>query len=298
MARDYVLSESAWQAFKRDHDQLRLQVASLNNRLSTYGLRRHEAEGYRDPIWLGKADSDIAGGADGTVSIWAGEPGSEEDTTKNKENCYNRSTTTINSGDWCLVREIRAKRYVIPLPGPATRNVVMWAGNSVLEGPAAGRWATDDFGYVKFLGRYGNADAGITFDSSETTPSTNGNMEVTQDGMYLFHLLMDFETYGPDWSTGGTGYADGKFSLRYKRGVSAFANTGIAASDWVAEPYIGSNTNYSAAASGLFPLLDGDLLHIRLEGSTWSAGDPKGFELSGFRMTYERVGEYVDSVTP
>jgi hypothetical protein len=288
----YVLTESAWNALKADHDRLRLMVSQMSA-----GMRRHQGVVMPDFIWLGKADSSIAGGATGTVSIWNGEPGSEADSGDNKENCYNRSTSTINADDWCLVREIRRRRYVLPLPTTSTRNVVMWAGNSVLEGPAAGRWATDDLGYVKFLGRYGNADAGITFDSSETTPSTNGNLEVTQSGTYMFHLLMEFSPYSPTW-VGTTGFAEGVFSLRYKRGADPFANTGLAGGSWIAEPYISGDVDYFGSASGLFPLEEGDLLHIQLGGGSHSSGDPKTFNLDAFRLTYERVGDYVEVATP
>lgn len=84
------------------------------------GVRRHESGQQRDPLWLGKADSSIAGGNEGTVSLWDGDPGSEEDTGRNKEECYNRSTVTIAAGDFCLVREIRGRRYAIPFPGSST----------------------------------------------------------------------------------------------------------------------------------------------------------------------------------
>ncbi len=189
-----------------------------------------------------------------------------------------------------------SRKYEVLVGPPGARNVVMWTGNTVLEGVTSSRWATNNDGYVKFLGRYGNADAGITFNASEAAPSTNGNFTVTQSGTYLFHLSFRFDLNA--WSSGGTGYAEGNFQLRYKRGSDSFANTGISGGDWAAEPYVSNDVNHYDSDSGLFPLVAGDKLHIRLSGASHSSGDPKTFTLESFRMTYERVGDFVAVASP
>lgn len=61
--------------------------------------------------FLGKADSAIAKGASGTVSLWAGTPGSESDSTVNQASCYNR-TADIASGDWVVVSFMNDQPYV------------------------------------------------------------------------------------------------------------------------------------------------------------------------------------------
>lgn len=70
-------------------------------------------------VWIGKADSAIASGASGTVSIWTGTAGGEADSTFDLSGCYNRTGLQVDSGTWCRVMEINGQLYVEPWECPA-----------------------------------------------------------------------------------------------------------------------------------------------------------------------------------
>jgi hypothetical protein len=59
-------------------------------------------------IALGKPDANIAANASGTISIWAGTPGSETDTGENVT-AYTRAALT--SGKWVSVTKINGHLY-------------------------------------------------------------------------------------------------------------------------------------------------------------------------------------------
>jgi hypothetical protein len=69
---------------------------------------------------LGKTDAEITSGNSGTVSVWAGTPGSEADTSMNIASVYNRGSATVSSGDWVLVVLNGGNPYLLIHPSTGT----------------------------------------------------------------------------------------------------------------------------------------------------------------------------------
>lgn len=79
--------------------------------------RRRSGSSRPTQHWIGKADSEIESGVGGTISVWAGEPGSETDTSENLE-AFNRTGLTIDEDAWCKVTAINGHLYVEPWECP------------------------------------------------------------------------------------------------------------------------------------------------------------------------------------
>lgn len=103
--------------------ELEQRLALLMREAARVPARQASPLSPRDAAWIGKADTAIATGASGTVSIWSGTPGSEVDTLVDITNCYNRSAA-IALGGWVKVKFVHGYRYVEPFD-PAASSITV-----------------------------------------------------------------------------------------------------------------------------------------------------------------------------
>lgn len=115
-----VLTPAAFQKLKRVIAQLEREHKNLKQRLQRLGSQKKRiGRGTVTRLYLGKTDGAINKGASGTVSIWDGEEGSEEDTGRNMEGVYNRFAN-IGSSKWVIFAVFRGRKYIVAPECPLT----------------------------------------------------------------------------------------------------------------------------------------------------------------------------------
>lgn len=115
-----VLTPNAFRKIKDAIRTLERQHKNLLQRLHRLGSQKKRiGRGTVTRLYLGKTDGAINKGASGTVSIWDGPEGEEEDTDRNMTGVYNRFAN-IGSGKWVIFAVFRGRKYIVAPECPLT----------------------------------------------------------------------------------------------------------------------------------------------------------------------------------
>lgn len=241
-----IWNKQALDKLADDHRRLRATVLNFEARLAAIGQNTN-----LEPPLLGVAAGQTSGDFD-VVNVQAG----EYDNLTNAESlfCLPWGVDSLASGDKVLVvrNPLNGRRYGVRFG--SERKWVFWSNVTVKNTSLGTRiFSQADGGTLAFGSTYGDEDVlGISHDSTEADPFTNGNFTVAIDGVYAFDHSWTVEPDSP-WPTSTTSGTTGAASAgtphthSYDYDVSKEVR---ARALWYADSGSGFTGNFGPSGSG------------------------------------------------